>query len=591
MDGVYIANTISLDETLFDVDHLEVLRGPQGALYGESADGGTISIVTKQPRLRVYDASGDASFGDYDLFRERAEVNVPVGDQVAVRLSAQAYDHSGFTENLAIPQNRLDDNHDMSGKLAILWKPNAGFSATLTGMVYHSDQNGAAQKNIIEFEPAVLAAFPQLSDPRKVYQDYPATFDLTAQLYHLNLEWDLPGAIVKSVTAYQQLDHIQQEDGSRSAYAVTSLLPSGGFYDDVAAWNTKLQNYNEELDILSPAGSRFEWDVGAFVMVSDISQLVTEFAGNGVAPNSNAANMVTSVPANVETNPPANVTFGQIADTNRQDYAGFVQGTYHVMPRLRVTGGVRVNHDSYTPADYNFSGVVGGTPAGTPSPQHADSPGYSDTVPTFRAEGDYDLTLTNFVYASVSRGYKPGGVNNNIEALVVPHTFQYETNTSYEVGSKNTFLNRTLKLNLAAFYYDYDNFQYLEVDPFPFNYGTANIPNVHIYGLEGEGGYTSPDRKFNLNATLALENGFAEGSYSTIDSSVINANAGTYSGACFAGPYTFYVPGAGAACAAQIEKGAIPIQGKHPPDLPKISGSGERLLQLRHGVRKVDPLR
>ena len=552
VDGVYIANTISLDQTLFDVDHIEVLRGPQGALYGQSADGGAISILSNQPRLRTYDASGDFSAGDYALFRERAEVNAPIGDTLAVRVSAQAYDHDGFTRNLAIPNTRLDDAHDMSGKIAVLWKPNAQFSATLTGQVYHSDQNGAAQKNIIETK------MPGLEDPRVVYQDYPSTFNLTSQLYHLNLEYNTPYFIVKSVTAYQQLDHVQQEDGSRSAFSVVN------FYDDVAGWNTHLENYTEEFDLLSLPGSRLDWTVGAFALAQKTRQFVVEYQGSAAPP------VDLAIPTNVETNPPPNVSFGQLEDVNRQSFSGFAQATYHVFSTLRVTGGIRVNHDSYTPATYIFSGANFNGP--NPSPSHADAPAYSDTVPTFRAEADYDLTPQNLIYVSVARGYKPGGVNANPAALVVPQNFDYETNTSYEVGSKSYFMDRALRLNVSAFYYDYSNFQYLEVDPFPFQYGTANVPSVHIYGVEAESSYVSHDSRLRVNGDVSLENGFAQGDYKTIDQQVINRTA--YSGACPNGPFTIFSGGAAAAgCVAQIEAGSIPIKGKHPPDMPKISGS------------------
>ena len=549
VDGVYIANTISLDQTLFDVDHIEVLRGPQGALYGQSADGGAISILTNQPRLRRFDAAGDFSVGDYALFRERAEVNLPIGDTVAVRMSAQAYDHDGFTRNLALPGVRLDDAHDVSGKVAVLWKPNDRFSATLTGQVYHSDQNGAAQKNIIE------NAIPGLKDPRTVYQDYPSTFNLTTQLYHLNVEYDTPHFIVKSVAAYQQLDHVQQEDGSRSAYSVV------GFYDDVAGWNTHLESYTEEFDLLSPPGSRLEWTVGAFALAQRTRQFVVEYDGFGAPPPADL-----SIPANVETTPPANTTFGQLADVNRQSYSGFAQATYHLTPRLRFTAGVRVNHDSYTAATYSFPGVTGGGPF-TPSPQHLDAPGYTDTVPTFKVEADYDVTPRSLVYASIARGYKPGGVNANVGSVVVPQHFDYETNTSYEVGSKNLFLDQTVRVNLAAFYYDYSNFQYLEVDPVPFHYGTANVPAVYIYGLEGEASYASRDGRLRVNFNAALENGFGQGSYKTIDSSLAQTIEGQNS-ACV-NFQAYYNP----ACWAAVEAGAIPIKGKTPPDMPKFSGS------------------
>ena len=588
VDGVYIANTISLDQTLFDVDHIEVLRGPQGALYGQSADGGAITILTKQPRLGVYDASGDFSVGDYSLFRERAEVNIPVGDKFAVRVSAQAYDHEGFTYNAAIPQNRLDDAHDVSGKVAVLWKPNNTFSATLTGMWYHADENGAAQKNLIEFSPAVQNSAAvqaecggaNLSSPRVVCQDYPATFNLTTQLYHLNLQWDLPWFVVKSVTAYQQLDHVQQEDSSRSSYAATAAYDvatgagSTGFYDDVAGWNTHVASYTEEFDLQSRPGSRLDWTVGAFVMIQKVSQFVVEYAGSSAPP---AFSQLTVTPTD-ETNPPANLEFGQLAIVNRQSYSGFAQGTYHVSPALRLTAGVRINHDSYTPAGYGFSGAVGGGPP-SPSPDHADCPssystcGYTDTVPTWRVEADYDLLPTSLVYASAARGYKPGGVNNNLDSVLVPHHFTYETNTAFEIGSKNTFLDNTVRLNLAAFYYDYSNMQYLEVDPFPFEFGTGNVPSIHIYGLEAETGYTSRDHRLNVQANLALENGQVASHYTSVNSTVINQTENTYSGGCYAGPYGYYYIANYSSCTAAVEAGAEQLKGKTPPDMPKVSGS------------------
>ena len=238
-----------------------------------------INIVTDQPRLRVSSTDEPTvSAGDYALFRERAETNIPIGDTLAVRISAQGpLDHDGFTQNLALPNTRLDDAHDVSGKVAVLWKPNTAVSATLTGMVYHSDQNGAAQKNVVETD------LPGLQDPRVVYQDYPAQFDLLTQLYHLNLQWDLPGVSLRSVTAYQQLDHVQQEDSSRSAFSVL------GQFDDVAAWNTSLKNYTEEFDLLSPAGSRVEWIAGAFVLAQTSRQFIAEFEGGAQPTATNLA--------------------------------------------------------------------------------------------------------------------------------------------------------------------------------------------------------------------------------------------------------------------------------------------------------------
>jgi iron complex outermembrane receptor protein len=539
IDGVYIANTVSLDQTLFDIDHIEVLRGPQGALYGQSSIGGAINIVSQQPVLNQFSGSGDVSVGTYDLFRERAAVNVAVGDDLAVRASIQKYDHEGFATDVAIPGLRLDDAHDVGGKIAALWRPNSTFSATLTGQWYYADQNGAEQKNIDDPDP----------NPRVVDQDYPAHFRLDTQLYHLNLEWDAPWAIVKSVTAYQGLDQVQREDSSRSAFALI------GAYDDVAAWNTKLANYTQEIDLLSKPGSRLEWTVGAFFLNQTSKQFVAEFEGSTPDPD-------TTVAANVETAPPANLAYGNQTDVSRRSVSGFGQATYHLTPALRLTVGARINYDAYSLDARNFAD------SGIDRVSH----GYSDSQPTGRVELDYDVAGTSLLYGSVARGYKPGGVNGTYGQDVVPVTFAPETDTALEVGAKNELFGRTLKLNVATYYDLYRNMQYIETDPVPFDGGMSNIPSVHTYGLEGEAFYTAPDHRLRVNGSLAVENGQVASSYKTLNSTVVGGIETTAGYPCFADPYILYAP-AGAACAAAVEAAAEQLKGKTPPAMPKLSGS------------------
>jgi iron complex outermembrane receptor protein len=537
IDGVYIANTVALDETLFDVDHIEVLRGPQGALYGQSSIGGAISIVTKPPKIGEFSGSGDVSLGDYSLSRVRAQVNLPINDTMALRLSAQKYDHEGFTENLAIPGNKLDDAHDNSEKASFLWKPNDAFSATLTGQWYHAKQNGAAQKNIND----------PYSDPRKLYQDYPSHFDLSTQLYHLNLEYKAPYFIIKSVSAYQGLKQTQQENSSRSAF---SILNS---YDDVAAWNTNLKNYNQEIDILSLPGGKLEWIVGAFGLDQISDQFVAEFEGTTANPN-------LTIQPDIKTNPPSNLAYGNLTHVERRSYSAFAQATYHFTDKLRLTGGIRTNHDSYTLHSNNFSafGI------------NNVSRRYKKTVPTWRVELDDDLTPTTLAYVSVARGYKPGGLNGIYGQFVIPPVFKPETNTAYQVGLKNTFMDKRLRLNVDAFYYDYKNMQYIENDPVPFDGGMDNIPSIKSYGLEAEGAFVSSDGRLSLNANIALEASEVDGSFKTIDSTVQQAieNNPSFSSPCaFGGAY--YNP----ACWAAVVAAARDINGKSLPAMPKVSGS------------------
>jgi iron complex outermembrane receptor protein len=542
IDGVYIANSISLDQTLFDIDRIEVLRGPQGALYGTSSDGGAISIVTKQPELKAFGGTADVSAGTYNLFRERAEVNIPIGDTLAVRFSGQKYDHDGFGTDTVLHGNDLDDAHDQSLKAAILWKPIENFSATLTGMWYSADQNGAEQKNVLD---------PQ-TDPRKFEQDYSSEFNLHTQLYHLNLQYDTDWFSIKSVSAYQGLNHQQQEDSSRGA--VQWL----GTYDDVAGWNTKLKNLNEEFDLVSLPGSALDWVVGAFALNQSSHQFVAEFECT-FPPCSVPTASDLAIRSNIETAPPSNMNYGNDTSIERRSYAAFAQGTLHLLPNLRFTFGARYNYDSYDQDSHNFSAFAIDT-------VHL---GYVDHVPTFRADLDYDITPDNLLYGSISRGYKPGGTNGIYGQIVVPQTFQPETNTSFEIGLKNFFLDHSLRLNMSAFYYLYRNMQYIENDPVPFDGGMANIPSVHAWGFEAEGSYVALQDRLRINANVALENAEVSGNYFTIDSTVQGAiESQPYPSPCAYGG-AYYNP----KCWAAVIAAARNLNGKTPPAIPKVSGS------------------
>lgn len=534
VDGVYIANTVSLDQTLFDVDHIEVLRGPQGALYGESAIGGAITVASKQPELGKYSVSGDFTAGDYGLLRERIAVNLPVSDTLAVRFSLQKYDHNGFTKDILLPGHDLDDAHDWSAKVAVLWKPTDNFSATATAQLYQSDQHGAAQKNINDPNP----------NPRVVTQDYPAEFKLNTSLDHLNLEWTTPFFTVKSVTAYQGLVHVQQEDSSRSAIAIL------GSYDDVAAWNTDMHNYNEELDFLSLPSSLIDWTGGVFLLKQQSSQFVAEFEGTGPNPD------LTITPT-LATNPPGNLAYGNITGVTRKSWAPFVQGTYHIAEDLRLTLGARYNHDAYSLNSSNFSAFA----------IDDVSNSYSDSATTGRVELDYDLQPSNLLYVSLNRGYKPGGLNGIGGAVVVPNSFKLENNDALEVGSKNLMLDNKLRVNVAAFFYDYKNMQYIENDPVPFDGGMSNIPAVHAWGAEFETSYVTLQDRLRINANLTLEDSAVQGTYKTIDSTVQNNIEKTAAPCQFGG--AFYNP----ACWAAVIAGARNISGNQLPQMPRASGS------------------
>ncbi|WP_428374310.1 TonB-dependent receptor [Lichenicoccus sp.] len=535
VDGVYLANSISLDQTFFDIDRVEVLRGPQGSLYGQSSTGGVINLVTNQPTLGVYSGKADWGIGNYNLFQERAEVNVPLSDTVAVRLSFQKYDHDGFGQAIDPPiaGYQLDDAHDISGKVALLWKPSDNFSATFSAQWYRAEQDGAEQKDILDPE----------ANPRLVNQDYPGQFNLDTSLYHINLAWTLPFGTLTSVTGYQHLYNDQSEDSSRLSYAILHS------YDDVAAWNTGIDSYSEDLSVATLPGGRIDAVAGIFLLTTRSNQFVSELEGTNPNPD-------LSTGTDIETNPPSNLGYGNVTAVTRDTAAGYAQATLHITNALRLTGGVRYNVDHYNAFDDNFSAF---------SASKANTT-YTTERPTGNVNLQYDLTPRNLLYGSVTEGYKPGGVNGNADAKVVGLTFAPEGITSFEIGSKNRLLQDHLILNLAGFFYDYRNMQYIENDPYPYAYGIANVPNTHVWGGEAEASYRMLEGRLRFNGQFSLENGEVIGNYKAIDSATTTSVYASSPACAYGGQY--YNPG----CWAAVETAAKNIKGTLPPDLPRVQG-------------------
>jgi iron complex outermembrane receptor protein len=515
VDGVYIANTIALDQTLFDVDHVEVSRRPQATVFGQASTGGTINLITKQPELGAWAGSLDASAGSYGLFRGRGMLNIPVGETVSLRASAQVFGHEGFARDADITDFRLDQAHDGTAKLALLWQPGYGFALTATGQIYHTRTNGAEQKNILDPSP----------DPRVVLQDYPGFFQLDTQLFALSLKWELPWAEIKSVSSFQVLNHHQHEDGTRLDEATL------GFFDHVEAWNTFLHDTTQELSLASrPGDSPLDWIVGAFYLRQSSHQFVHEVQG-----------------------PPAFVSYENDAQITRVSDAGYAQLTWHAREDLRLAIGGRYNHDRYS----GPSTTLGVTSRDV----------YSKAEPTGKAELQYDAFPGSMEYLSFTHAYKPGGVNDNTGAVVVPQLFAPEHLEALELGSKNRLFGDSLTVNGAAYYYDYRDMQYIAVDPNPYHYGVDNLPKARIYGLELESAYLALERHLKLEGNLALARGTLMGDFHTLDAREAAALIAT-TPSCQNGAQFF-----GTACWQQLVAASPSTQGNEVPKLPQVQGA------------------
>ena len=488
IDGVYIASPYSLQQDFLDLQRVEVLRGPQGTVFGQNATGGIINAITAKPSLAGIEGSGQIELGNYNLVRATGTLNLPVSDTFAVRATIQRYKHDGFAKQigLGVPTD-LDDADRYSGKVAVLWQPTDRFSATLTAQYFNADENGAAQKNVLDTDP----------DPRVVHQDYPNKYEMEFFLTYADLSYDFGAVTLKSLTSYQTTRNHNQIDVDRSN------LETVGLYDAQPYWDNSVDAFSQELNLTSNGDGPLNFIAGAYFLYQKLGQDILEFKGTDADPTYNLTLPLTFA------NYPYNLDYALNSRQKRYSYAGFVQAKYELGDTVSATLGLRYNHDLFKSSNSTLFDIFGPTVFARTS----------ENALTGKGEVDFQVTPDNLLYVSASRGYKPGGVSNNSAPLLVPLTYKPEHVWAYELGSKNRFVDGRVTLNAAAFFYDYSNLQYQEEDPIPYQGGVSNVPKSRIWGAEFESSIELTS-SLQLDGNVTYLDGKLVGDYYTLDPSL-----------------------------------------------------------------------
>jgi len=497
VDGVYIFNSIAANAAFIDVSQVEVLRGPQGTTFGQGSTGGTINVVSREPVLGKFGLSAEAGLGNYNLIKTSAAMDLPVGETLAFRVTAQHYEHDGYAYATGVEgydKYELDDADETGWKAMMLWKPVDNLTVKLATIQYDSNTHGPAQKNVMD----------PISDPRILSQDYPARSVVNTNLYYGVVALDVDFATIKSITSYQKLhsDQAWDSDGLTADlfYDLTyNPLVYGGYtYDHTATWTSDTESWTQEVNIASNGDGPFHWIVGGVYLESTNDQYILEYRGSD-------DNLVRPVlPVDTPYNDPAlaYITYAELSSIKREAWAAYFEGTYEITPQFSVTAGIRYNHDKYSGKSASNSDTADYTSG--PYLQPTPTEGLSTTEWTGKFALEYKLTPENMVYASYTRGFKPGGINSAAaggnssyyalgwETGIKP-TYEPETVNSFEIGSKNRFFGNTVQLNASAFYYDYHNMQFLDEDAVLYGEGTANAPGAKIYGVELEGSWLITD--------------------------------------------------------------------------------------------------
>ncbi|MCT2400439.1 TonB-dependent receptor [Novosphingobium mangrovi (ex Huang et al. 2023)] len=565
IDGVYIFNSIAASAAFIDVAQVEVLRGPQGTLFGQGSTGGTINVVTNEPTTDAMTGNVNVGIGNYKYMEGSGALNVPVTDTLAVRGAIQYTKHDGYAHATKVPgyeKYQLDDQDETGWRLGAKWSPTSNFSITLNTIQYDSKTNGPAQKNILDPEP----------DARLLTQDYPGRSAVKTQFYSGTMRYETPFAVIKSITGYQKLHSEQAWDAdgldTDLFYALTysPLTWGGSTYDHVPLWQSDTESWSQEINLTSNHGGPFSWVAGGVYLHSKNSQYINEYKG------SDDQILRSPLPLDTAWNDPevGVITYAELSSIKRELYAFYAQGTYELTSDLKLTAGARYNHDK---SSGMFDSVAGGASSQTSGSylQPSSTGTLKGDAWTGKVALDYQFTPDNMVYASWTRGFKPGGINSAASSgssfSILP-AYKQETVDSFEIGTKNRFLDDTLQINASGFLYNYKNMQFLEEDPILYGEGISNAPKARVYGIELETTW-APTNHLRFDTSVSWLEGEFTSHYEALDPAAAAAaqNAAGYPDWLFWLPDNFF-PAVMARDAARAD-----IKGNRVPKLPRWQGT------------------
>lgn len=420
----------------FDIARIEVLRGPQGTLYGASSLGGLLKFVTNAPSTEGFEgkALGGVEFTDGgDMsYRGAAMVNVPLGDTLAFRASGSYRKQGGFIDSVGTAgsnvRSNTNDFESYGGRASLLWKPDANLSVRLSALLQNLYVDGSS---FVEADPATLKP---LYGGLTQSEYLPQFSNIKYRLYNGTIDYDFGGVTLTSATSYSQ-----QLQSFRADFTANLSAALGGpyvYFDQL----TENRKWTQELRLASNGGDFIEWLVGGYYTreKARINQ-----------------NLKTAVPGTPGTLTPIDLPFDYAVynlASRYEEVAGFANATLHLSPWFDLDFGGRYSHNSQR-ADQVTDGVLLGAST-------IDNIRSSDNVFTWSVAPKVKFGTRASLYARVAKGYRPGGPNVIPTGAPpgTPMTFEPDTVTSYEIGFKGD-TDRRASIEAALYHIDWNDVQ------------------------------------------------------------------------------------------------------------------------------------
>ena len=454
------------DFDTFDVARVEVLRGPQGTLYGTNALGGVLKFVTALPRFDRFEARAQAGIEDTRFgevgYTGNAVVNVPISDTLAFRASGFFRRNGGYIDAAGRNARNVNQSDSYGGRASLLFRPTDELSIRLFGLFQNIDTDSPSNFFIspVSLEPVdPISGAPVGEANRQRYERIPEFNQLEYRLYAGTVDYDFGFATLTSVTSYSEQTRDELSDESTTEqfrglanllYALTAPNTVGAAFEN----DVEVEKFTQEVRLQSADSDRFEWLIGGYY-TDENTALIQEIlpftlATQAFIPPATTVPVFFGPPfgGNVITN---FVTSG--IDASYEEIAVFASGTYKFSERFDITAGGRYSHNDQQSLQTIIQLGVG-------SPQAGDS---SEGVFTWSVSPRLEFNDLTSVYARVAKGYRPGGPNFIPPGAgpTFPTEFSSDTLISYELGLRAQTRDRTFAFDGALFYLDWDNIQIL----------------------------------------------------------------------------------------------------------------------------------
>ncbi|MDQ8027156.1 MAG: TonB-dependent receptor [Brevundimonas sp.] len=444
VDDVYYSRIRGTQFDLLDLERIEILRGPQGTLYGKNTIGGAMKLVSRRPG-QEFRARGSVAYGDYDLMEFQGAVSGPINDSLAFGLSAIHSERGGYVTDPATGAE-YNDKNSTAFRAALAWDPTSNITVDLSADYSNDDagMNVGQATNSLTYLGAYAVAYPvpavlpEYNFQTRTTPGLPNETRLESWGTALRVNWQLSDNLtLKSITSYRELSTDDYIDFDATELEIADALVA-----------VDQNQASQELQLT--------WESGPFTAVGGLYYLKEEVSSHQESYNDALLGPLYGNP-----------TFLRLIDDSLEttSKAAYANLTWQATDALRLSAGVRYTDETKdyartTSVISSYSLVIGGVPIFPLNTTYAFSPpegSYDDTSVMLSA--DYQLSPDIMAYARFSQGFKSGGFNGRANSATEATEYQPETADSYEVGVKTLAWDNRFRLNVAAFSMSYDNFQ------------------------------------------------------------------------------------------------------------------------------------